>query len=163
MQSRRVLLVVLAAVCAGWTLEPACAKPRQAHAHAHARTEPLDIVTSTGKLARFQVEFVDTDPTRERGLMFRKSLAPDSGMLFDFKTSQEVSFWMKNTLIPLDMLFIDQSGKIVNIHRQATPLSETAIPSDGPIRGVLEIAGGRAQDLDILPGDHVRHRIFASR
>ena len=132
----------------------------QAEAKAHARTDPLEVVSSGGKVAHFKVEFVDSGAARQRGLMFRKSVAADGGMLFDFKTSQEVSFWMKNTLIPLDMLFIDPAGRIVNIHRNAIPHDETPIPSDGPVRAVLELRGGRAQELDIMPGDQVRHRIF---
>ena len=128
----------------------------------HAKVEPLDIVNAAGKVVHLKVEVVDTDATRECGLMFRKSLAPDGGMLFDFKTVQQVSFWMKNTLIPLDMLFIDKNGRIVNIYRQARPQNLDPIPSDEPVLGVLEISGGRAQDLDISPGDKVRQRIFAS-
>ena len=160
MRFRGVLLTaLLAALSAGCALAPAHAETcRKAQ---HARVEPLDIVSSGGKVAHFKVEVVDNEATRECGLMFRKSLAADGGMLFDFKKVEPVSFWMKNTFIPLDMLFIDQSGKVVNIYRQATPFSLNSIPSDGPVLGVLEIAGGRAQDLDINPGDKVRQRIFA--
>ena len=122
--------------------------------------EPLEIVTHDGRTLKFEVEFVDTDETRERGLMFRKSLAADAGMLFDFKTPQYVSFWMKNTLIPLDIIFIGKDGRIVNIARQAKPMDETPLPSAGPVRGVLEIKGGRAAELGIGPDDLVRHRIF---
>ena len=92
--------------------------------------------------------------------MYRKSLAGDRGMLFDFHTSQPVVFWMKNTLIPLDMLFIDRAGHIVSIARGAIPLSEVPIPSGGDIVGVLEVRGGRAAEIDAQPGDLVRARMF---
>lgn len=158
---RAIAAALLAAIAVGCASAPVAA--RHASAHSRVHVEPLEVVTGQGKVSRFKVEFVDSDPARQRGLMYRKSLAPDAGMLFDFKTSQEVSFWMKNTLIPLDLLFIDARGRIINIHRNATPLDETPIPSEGPIRGVLEIAGGRAQELGISPGDRVSHRIFARR
>ena len=124
--------------------------------------EALQITTHDGHTHRFRVEIADNDASRERGLMFRKSLAPDAGMLFDFKSPQYVSFWMKNTLIPLDMLFIDQQGVVVNVAANATPLSEANIPSAGPVLGVLEIRGGRAAQLGIQAGDKVRERIFSS-
>jgi uncharacterized protein len=123
------------------------------------KTEPLAIVTHQG-VRHFIVEIADTDTTRERGLMFRKHLAPDEGMLFDFKTPQPVAFWMKNTLIPLDMLFIAPDGRVVSIARNATPMSETPIPSNGDVLGVLEIRGGRAAEIGAEPGDRVQERIF---
>jgi len=123
------------------------------------RSEPLDIVTQRG-VQHFVVEIADTDAARERGLMFRKHLAGDRGMLFDFKTPQTVAFWMKNTLIPLDMVFIAPNGRVLSIARNATPMSETPIPSDGVVLGVLEIRGGRAAELDVEPGDVVRERMF---
>ncbi len=108
----------------------------------------------------FTVEIADTDATRESGLMFRKSMAPDRGMLFDFGTPQAVTFWMKNTLIPLDMVFIGKDGRVVSIARNAAPMSEALIPSGGPILGVLELRGGRAAEIGVKPGDRVRERIF---
>ena len=123
-------------------------------------TEPLDVVAHDGKVRHFKVEVVDNDDSRERGLMFRMSLAPNAGMLFDFKTPQGVSFWMKNTYIPLDIIFIGSDGHILNIARQARPMDESNLPSAGPALGVLEIAGGRAAQLDIEPGDLVCNRIF---
>ena len=126
------------------------------------KVEPLEIDLSDGRVARFQVEIADTEATRERGLMFRTALAPNAGMLFDFKTPQQVYFWMKNTLIPLDMVFIDAIGRVTNVAAMATPHSETGIPSDGMVLGVLEIPGGRAGQLGIMEGDLVRHRIFGN-
>ena len=123
------------------------------------RTEPLDIVTRYG-VRHFTVEIADTDATRETGLMYRKRLAANHGMLFDFKVSQDVSFWMKNTWIPLDMIFIGADGRIVSITANANPMSETPIPSGGSILGVLEIQGGRAAKVGAEPGDRVLERIF---
>ncbi len=129
----------------------------QASAQKKLRVERLDIVTAAG-VHHFKVEVADTFATRERGLMFRKRLAADRGMLFDFKKVQEqgVSFWMKNTLIPLDMVFIGADGRIVSIARNATPMSETPIASAGPVLDVLELRGGRAAEIEAAPGDQVR-------
>ncbi|HEY2178637.1 MAG TPA: DUF192 domain-containing protein [Caulobacteraceae bacterium] len=122
------------------------------------KVEKLDIATARG-VYHFKVEVADNEDARERGLMFRRRLAADRGMLFDFKTAQPVSFWMKNTLIPLDMLFITADGRVLSI-AHAVPLSETPVPSGGPVLGVLEIAGGRAAAIGAAPGDKVRERIF---
>lgn len=116
----------------------------------------LTIANAKGDYS-FNVEVVDTPEGRAKGLMFRTSMAPDAGMLFDFKESREVSFWMQNTLIPLDMLFIRQDGTIANIQVNAKPLDPTSIPSDGPVEFVLEIAGGRSVELGIKAGDTVLH------
>ena len=116
----------------------------------------LTIRTAAGE-HRFSVEVVDTDASRAQGLMFRTSLGADAGMLFDFKQSRTVSFWMQNTLIPLDMLFIRHDGTIANIHVNAKPLDPTSIPSDGPVEFVLEIPGGRSEELGIKAGDTVIH------
>jgi uncharacterized protein len=109
----------------------------------------------------FTVEIADTEPARERGLMFRKELPGGRGMLFDFHRDQQVGFWMRNTLIPLDMIFIDGRGRIANIAHSATPLSEDVLYSKGPVRAVLEVIGGTARRLGIEPGDHVSNPIFS--
>jgi uncharacterized membrane protein (UPF0127 family) len=121
------------------------------------RVERLEIVTSRGAF-HFRVEIADTVQSREQGLMFRRSLAPDRGMLFDFKTARPVAFWMKNTLIPLDMLFVGADGRILSIAREATPMSETPIPSGGDALAVIELPGGRAAEIAAEPGDLVRER-----
>ena len=121
--------------------------------------QPLDVLTARG-VFHFKVEVADTDASREKGLMFRKAVAADRGMLFDFKSPRPVAFWMKNTLIPLDMLFISADGHVVSIARDAVPLSEIPIPSGGAILGVLELRGGRAAEIGAQPGDSVRERIF---
>ena len=105
----------------------------------------------------FTVELVDTPSGRAKGMMFRTALAPDAGMLFDFKEIRPVAFWMQNTLIPLDMLFITHEGLVANIHVNARPMDTTSIPSDGPVEFVLEIPGGRSVELGITAGDRVVH------
>jgi hypothetical protein len=124
-------------------------------------TAPLVIDTAKGP-AQFAVEMAVSWPQQEQGLMFRKTLAPNEGMLFDFGKEQETSFWMKNTLIPLDMLFIKANGTIARVAANAKPLSEVSIPSYEPVRAVLEIAGGRAAQLGIKPGDKVRATAFGN-
>lgn len=116
----------------------------------------LVLHTATGDHV-FTVEVVDTPESRAQGLMFRQSLAPDAGMLFDFKQERPVSFWMRNTFIPLDMIFIRSDGTVANVHVNAIPHDPTGIPSDGPVTFVLEIAGGRSQELTLRAGDRVEH------
>jgi uncharacterized protein len=122
----------------------------------------VEITTKTG-VQVFTVEIADTEAAREKGLMFRKNLPPGQGMLFDFHREAPVGFWMKNTYIPLDMIFIRGNGRIANIAENAQPLSETVIPSDGPVLAVLEVAGGTARKLGIVPGDRVANPIFHGR
>jgi hypothetical protein len=122
---------------------------------------PLSIDTARGPV-QFTVEMATNWDQQERGLMFRRSLAPNAGMLFDFGREQETSFWMKNTLIPLDMLFIKANGTIARIAANAKPLSEESIPSYEPVRAVLEIAGGRAAELGLRPGDKVHAAAFGN-
>ncbi|MEB2843702.1 DUF192 domain-containing protein [Endobacterium cereale] len=119
-------------------------------------TEPLTIESVGGKQHRFTVELALDDAQREQGLMLRREMAPDSGMLFDFGLVRDVSMWMHNTLIPLDMLFIDASGRITHIHDSAEPQSDAIISSRGPIKYVLELNGGRSKVLGIKAGDVVR-------
>lgn len=121
--------------------------------------EPLQIVTRNG-IEEFRVELARTPEELARGLMFRRELPDRQGMLFDFLTEQHVGFWMRNTLIPLDMLFIGKDGVIRHLHENAVPLSEETIASRYPVRAVLEINGGLVRRLGIRPGDRVRHRIF---
>lgn len=105
----------------------------------------------------FSVELADTDGERAKGLMFRQELAPDAGMLFDFGSERETSFWMQNTYIPLDMVFIAADGVVRNIHVNARPMDTTAIPSKGPVRFVLEIPGGRSSEIGLAVGDRLEH------
>ena len=121
--------------------------------------DSLEIATSTGRHA-FQVEIADNDATRERGLMDRRYMAPDHGMLFEFDRDEPATFWMKNTYIPLDMIFIARSGAVTRIVANAEPLSERAIPSGPPCMGVLELNGGAAARIGLKVGDKVRHPFF---
>jgi uncharacterized membrane protein (UPF0127 family) len=101
----------------------------------------------------FNVEIADDPAERAKGLMFRDHLAADAGMLFDYGQEQLTSFWMQNTLIPLDMIFIGADGVVKNVHVNARPLDTTSIPSEFPVRFVLEIPGGRSQEIGLAIGD----------
>ena len=114
----------------------------------------LEIVSKTGVHA-FSVELATNDAERSRGLMFRKELPDGHGMLFDFERDQGVSFWMHNTYISLDMIFIRNDGRILRIAESTQPLSDRLIPSGGPVRAVLEVIGGTARKLGIEAGDRV--------
>lgn len=123
-------------------------------------TDRLTIETDDGRVLEFSVELALTPEQRARGLMFREQLASDAGMLFLFDREAPRAFWMKNTYLPLDIVFIDHAGRIVSIARDTTPLSETPIPSEAPAKGVLELNAGTAAALDIGPGDRVVYRAF---
>ena len=116
--------------------------------------EPLSIVTAGGK-RDFQVEVMRTQDEHARGMMFRRSLADDRGMLFVFKTPEAATFWMENTYVSLDMIFIKPDGTIHRIEKRAEPLSTATIPSGALVLGVLEVVAGTADRLGIAPGDKV--------
>jgi uncharacterized membrane protein (UPF0127 family) len=116
---------------------------------------PLTI-TSSGHEHRFTVEVASTAEQQAMGLMYRNKLAPDRGMVFPFDPPRDASFWMRNTLIPLDMIFVRADGTIANIAENTVPYSEEPVYSDGPVKAVLEIAGGRSAELGIKPGDKVK-------
>ena len=115
-----------------------------------------------GQTVSWSVEIADDGPERSKGLMFRRSLAPGTGMLFDFSVTRPVSMWMRNTYVPLDMIFICEDGTVANIGADTTPLSEATVSSDGPVRYVLEINAGRAAELSVVPGTRLQHPSFAS-
>ena len=121
----------------------------------------LTIISATGP-HQFKVEVAETQAQMTQGLMFRRSLAPDAGMLFDYKQPTMASMWMRNTLIPLDMLFVDAQGRIVSVHQRAVPQSLDVIAATAPVRAVIELNGGTAARLGIEPGDKVVHPIFAN-
>lgn len=130
---------------------------------AHAmEVQPIEIATTKGVVV-LEVEVAQTDSERTTGLMYRKSLPEQHGMLFDFKSDQPVYMWMKNTYIPLDMLFIRSNGTIARIAANTTPFSTATISSGEPVRAVVEIAGGEAARLGIKPGDRVAHAIFQGK
>ena len=124
-----------------------------------SKIEPLTIATETDAVM-FTVEIADTDELRERGLMFRQRLPEDRGMLFDFGQPRPVAMWMKNTYIPLDMLFIRPDGKIAYIAENTVPKSLDAIGVSEPVLAVLELAGGVTKKHGIRAGDSVYHRLF---
>jgi len=112
-------------------------------------------IQTAGGPQKFAIELALSDAQMEQGLMFRRSLAPNAGMLFDFKSPTNVSMWMKNTVIPLDMLFLDGHGRIIDIHERAVPYSTDIIAAKAPARYVIELNGGTAARLGIKPGDQV--------
>lgn len=120
----------------------------------------LTIETADDRV-EFRVELALTPQQRARGLMFRTYLPERGGMLFDFETPRPVTMWMRNTYIALDMLFIDEAGRITRIAADAQPLSDRRISSAGPVRAVLELRGGLAEELGIRPGDRVLHPLFS--
>ncbi|MCR6734394.1 MAG: DUF192 domain-containing protein [Afipia sp.] len=127
-----------------------------------AEVQPLEIVTRSG-VHVFTVEIAKTDEERATGLMYRKELAEGRGMLFDFSPEQPVSMWMKNTFIPLDMIFIRSDGRILRIAENTEPQSEKIISSGGLAKGVLEVMGGTARKYGIQAGDRVAHPLFGTR
>lgn len=127
-----------------------------------AGEQTVEIASKTG-VHSFSVEVVDNDADRAKGLMYRKELPEGRGMLFDFHRDQEVSFWMQNTYIPLDMIFIRGDGQILRIEENTVPLSTRMIPSRGAVRAVLEVIGGTSRKLGIAPGDRVASPIFRAR
>ncbi|HWA92519.1 MAG TPA: DUF192 domain-containing protein [Rhizomicrobium sp.] len=112
--------------------------------------------------ATFKVELAGDAASQEKGLMFRKTMAANAGMLFDFHKTVMTTFWMKNTILPLDLIFIRADGTISSIAGNAVPYSEAPIPSSEPIRAVLEINGGLSKSLGIEPGNKVHAAIFGS-
>jgi uncharacterized membrane protein (UPF0127 family) len=153
---RKLLRRSFAAALCALLLAPAFADAQNKTAFP---TGELTIETSGGA-KRFSIELADNDEHRALGLMHRPSMAADHGMLFDFKRDEVVAMWMRNTRIPLDMLFIARDGRVVNIAKRTVPFSEQSIFSDGPVRAVLELNGGTTDRLQIKPGDKVLHPVF---
>ena len=129
--------------------------------------EPIDFgakqaltIKTAKKTHELSVEIADTPEEQARGLMYRKAVAPDSGMLFEFPEDRIASFWMKNTAVPLDLLFVRKDGRILKIIHSAKPYSLRSLTSEAPVRAVLEVAGGQADALEIRPGDVVIHPFF---
>jgi uncharacterized membrane protein (UPF0127 family) len=153
MPSRRCLLSLFFLLLA--------AGPMPAHGQlAKFPTASLTIVSANGPHP-FTVEVATTPAQMEQGLMYRRSLAPDAGMLFDYGGPSMAMMWMKNTLIPLDMLFVDATGHIVNIHERAVPGSLDTIAAAAPVRATIELNGGTAARLGIRSGDKVVFPIFS--
>ena len=121
----------------------------------------LSIVTAKGTQT-FQIELAVSPAQQSQGLMYRRKMAPDAGMLFVYSRPQPVSFWMKNTFIPLDMIFIATDGRIVNIQQRTVPQSLAPVRSKGEVLAVLELNGGTSSRLGIKAGDTVRHETFGN-
>lgn len=149
----------------------ACAAlPAIASAPAGAQTGPqprlpeeaLTIVTQAGARHVFRVEMALTPEQQTVGLMFRERVGPDEGMLFDWGRPRDSAMWMRNTLVPLDMVFIAADGRIHRIAERTVPLSLATVESRGPVRATLELAGGTAERLGLAAGDRVLHRLFGT-
>ncbi|MFZ8942732.1 MAG: DUF192 domain-containing protein [Gemmobacter sp.] len=130
-------------------------------AEAACRQDAVELRGPWGQ-ARFAIELADDPAERARGLMFRESLPQSSGMLFVYEAPQRATFWMKNTLIPLDMVFLDPAGRVLGVHAMARPGDETIIDGGPGVLGVLEINGGLAARLGIAEGSELRHPAFAA-
>ncbi len=155
LMKRRFILVAVFGLLA-WT----AAASGPAYAEESFAKNHLTIVSANGRQHRFTVEIASTQEQRTQGLQGRRQLAADAGMLFDFGRIQPVFMWMKNTYLPLDMIFIRNDGRIVNIAPETTPESLAIIESAGSVRAVLEVPAGTAARLGIKAGDRVEHRIF---
>lgn len=142
-------MVAVPAAC-----QPA-AGPVQLERSAAGLDQSMLTIKSGAKTHKFTVEVARTIEQQQTGMMNRNSLAPDRGMIFPYDPPQPVAFWMKNTLIPLDLIFISPGGKILRIEENAVPYSLDQIPSGGPIEAVLELAGGRSAELKLKAGDQV--------
>lgn len=118
-------------------------------------TAPLQIISAGGKVHKFTVELAVDNDQRSQGLMNRRHMARDHGMLFDFGVTRQVMMWMKNTYLPLDMLFLAKDGRIETIRENAVPLSESIIDSRVPVAFVLELNAGTVNRLGIATGDVV--------
>jgi len=146
---RRGFLAGLALLLAGGMAVPAAAQTA-------CRDDQVDLRGGWGQV-RFAVEIADTDDTRARGLMHRETMPRFSGMLFIYDRPDRAVFWMENTLLPLDMLFIDETGRVSHIHHEARPLDRTPIDGGEDVLMVLEINGGMARRLGITEGSELRH------
>jgi uncharacterized membrane protein (UPF0127 family) len=126
-----------------------------------AKFEELTVETAQGQTS-FRVEIADTAQLRQQGLMYRRELPADQGMLFDFGKPRPVQMWMKNSYISLDMIFIRADGTVIAIGADTVPLSEDTVGVSEPVKGVLEVVAGTAARIGLKPGDRIRHRIFGT-
>ena len=159
---KKIILSLLAIFCGfAFSITPASAQYSDiSKAQTGLRKTPLSIVSMSGK-HEFTVEIADTFAKQEIGLMWRTQMADNAGMLFDYaKTPHKMAFWMRNTVIPLDIIYISPKGKIISISANAIPFDETPLWSNGIAAGVLEINGGLSKKLGIHVGDYVYHPIF---
>ena len=130
---------------------------------AQADLEPLTIRTADGREINYQVEIANTDASRRRGLMYRKEMPSNHGMLLDFGAPSKVSIWMKNTFLPLDIIYIDEDGVIAKIVTGATPMTTALMNSDTRVRAVLELNAGQVDYHGVAAGDMVEHPAFSGQ
>lgn len=159
-RTRRYVLRLMAI---GGAAATGCATLGKAAAAAEEQafpTTPLTLETARGRFG-FMVELAETPSTWRQGLQRRRHLASDAGMLFNFRQPRLISMWMKDTLIPLDMIFIDERGAVLNLAENTVPLSLVTISSNGPALAVLEVNAGTVAKLGVRPGDRVLHPLFA--
>ena len=148
-------LAVALAACSPNAREASAASTQSAvHPESGLNVVPLT-VTHAGKVHKFRVEVAATPAEQQKGLMFRTAMGADEGMIFPMNPPRDASFWMRNTVIPLDLIFVAPDGRIANIAANAVPYSEAHLESAGPVKAVLELNGGRAAQLGIAAGDTV--------
>lgn len=134
--------------------DPASSSVATGAVHAESGLALIPVtITSQGKVHRFTAELAQTPEQQAKGLMFRTRLGPDEGMLFPFNPPKAASFWMRNTVISLDLVFIAPDGRVTNVAANAQPYDETKLLSKGLVKAVLELPGGRAAELGITAGD----------
>lgn len=159
---RRMMRRALAPLSAAALLAARGAARAQTGPQPRLPRERLVIVSRDGTRHEFQVEMAVSPEHRTVGLMFREAVGPDEGMLFDWGAPRESSMWMRNTLVPLDMLFIAADGRVHRIAERTVPHSLAPVDSRGPVRATLELAGGTAERLNLRVGDRALHRIFGT-
>jgi uncharacterized protein len=152
-------IVIVMLGVTGISLGTNLARERKKEAVVQDSLERVEIISGSATHV-FQAEVMKTPEQRAKGLMFRQFMPEDRGMLFDFDREEPVTMWMRNTYIPLDMVFIRANGTIHRIHERAQPLDETTIAAGAPVRFVLEINGGVAAKLGLKAGDRVRHPLI---
>lgn len=142
------------AICLLLALQPGAGLATETTSAEDAKTATVVLETASGS-HRFQVEVAATSAQRAQGLMYRRSLPPDAGMLFLYEEPRPLFMWMKNTMIPLDMVFFDAGGTVRHIAANAEPFSERPISSEAPVIGVLELNGGKAAEIGLKVGDRL--------
>ncbi|MGB7654231.1 MAG: DUF192 domain-containing protein [Novosphingobium sp.] len=144
------------AACKGPAAEPAAAASADAAVHPESGLRIIPVtITHAGKAHVFKAELAQSPQDQAKGLMFRTALGPDEAMLFPFDPPKAASFWMRNTVIPLDLVFVAPDGRVTNIAAQAKPYDESKLQSAGVVKAVLELPGGRAKELGLAAGDVV--------
>ncbi len=164
--SKMKYFLIVAAICIGFIPAYSCAQNTGKESQATItdvapfEKDTLTIVKADGEEIPLNIELALTPPQQAKGLMFREEMDEDAGMLFVFEGEAERRFWMKNTLIPLDMIFIKDNGVVHHIHENAIPHDPSPVSSNGAVRAVLEINGGTSRKLGLKPGHTIKHAVF---